>query len=92
MHLAGIEAAADVQLLKGEAGLGLEVGDVAQVAGREIVYTDDGVALAKEAVGKVRAEKPGRAGDKYTLSQKFTLRTAISSFQVQGRERSFPAL
>jgi hypothetical protein len=65
---------ADVALFKGKAGLGLKVRDVAEVAGGEIIYAQDGVAFAQKPISEVRTEKAGSAGHKYAHSQRFLLR------------------
>ena len=44
-----------------------EVSEVGHVAGAEIIDAKDGVALGKESVGEVGAEKAGGAGDENLL-------------------------
>jgi hypothetical protein len=46
-----------------------QVGEVLAVAGGEVIDADNGVALAQQAVGQVRTEKSGGAGDKYAHGQ-----------------------
>jgi hypothetical protein len=48
-----------------KAGLAGQMGQIFEVAGGEIVDAENGVALAQQAIGEVRAEKSGGAGNKY---------------------------
>ena len=44
-----------------------EMGKVLRVARGQVVDANDGVALAEQAIGKVRTKESGGAGDKCTL-------------------------
>ena len=66
---AGIEGRADVPLLKPEARLAGEMGEVFGVAGGEVIDAENGVAFAQQAVGEVGTKKSGGAGNKYTHGQ-----------------------
>jgi hypothetical protein len=47
------------------------VGQILPVAGREIIDAQDGVALGQQAIGQVRPEKSGGAGNKNAHIQNF---------------------
>ena len=51
--------------------------EVFRVAGGEVIDADNGVALAQQAVGEVRTEKSGGAGDKYAHGQESMLRKRL---------------
>ncbi len=53
----------DVLVEEGEFGIGFEVGDVGEAAGKEVVEAEDLVVLGEEMVGEVRADEAGGAGD-----------------------------
>ncbi len=57
--------------------------EVFQIAGREIIDADDGVALGQQAIGEVRAKKSGGAGDKHVLIQVFMLQTLFNSSRTE---------
>ena len=53
----------DVVAETGEAVIADQMGDVVRMAGDEVVQPDDRVAIGEEAIGEMRAEEPGGAGD-----------------------------
>jgi hypothetical protein len=61
--VARIETRADVPLFKPEARIAGEMDKVLPVSGGHIVHAENGVAVAQQAVGKVRTKKTGSAGD-----------------------------
>jgi hypothetical protein len=63
---ARVEGLADIPFLEVESRLIGQMGQVARLAGGEIVNAEDGVAFTQQAVCKVRAKKPGGAGNQYT--------------------------
>ena len=64
VHRAGkIDVLRDIVVDELEFRIAREVGDIVGVARDEIVDGDDAMALGKEAVGEMRAEKSGAAGD-----------------------------
>ncbi len=82
IHLARIEARANVPLLKPEARMTGEMGEVLQVPRRQIIHAKNGMAFAQQAVGKVRTKKAGSAGDENMHGQSSALqylRSAISA-------------
>jgi len=51
-----------------EAGMVVEMLDVALAAREEVVHAQDFVAGSQEAITEVRTEEAGAAGDKYTFA------------------------
>src|SRR5580693_5686221 len=64
IHRARIETRTDVPLLKPEARMACEMGKVSEISRRQIVHAKNSVAIAQQAVAKVRTKKPGSAGNK----------------------------
>ena len=64
-----VDVLRDVVLVEGEMGVALQVGDVFQVAGDEVVHGLDLEPLGDEAVAQVRTQKPCGPGDEYALHQ-----------------------
>jgi hypothetical protein len=63
IDLAWVEGPGDVLLEEAEAAFALEVTEVGEFAGAEVIDTDDRVSRGKQSVTKVRAEKAGRSCD-----------------------------
>ena len=70
---AGIEAYADVPLLKLEARITRKMRQVRGVARAQVIDAYDGAALGQQSVSQMRTKKSGGAGDKYALRQGFVL-------------------
>jgi hypothetical protein len=64
-----VECRADISLLETEAGITSKVGKVPEIARRQVVYTEDRAALAKQAVSEMRTKESGSAGYKSELWQ-----------------------
>ena len=62
-----VDVLRDVVLVEGEMGVVLQVGDVFQVAGDEVVHGLHLEPLSDETVAQVRAQKPSRSGDENAL-------------------------
>ncbi len=79
------------ELLEGE-----QMGNIVQVAGQEVVHTDDLISFADKAVAQVRAQKAGRAGDQNSFHRERPLMvcsimyscTSPPSSECMGRERT----
>jgi hypothetical protein len=55
IQIAGyVNESADIVMIEGELSEGKEVLDVSDIAGKEVVHTDNRVAFLNEAVAKVR--------------------------------------
>jgi hypothetical protein len=55
-----------------------EMGEVIQIPRGQIVHAENPVAVAQQAVGKMRSEKPGCAGNKYVHGQSSVLQNQCS--------------
>ena len=58
-----VDVVGDVVLDEVEAPVAEQVGDVARMAGRQVVERDDVVAIGQQPVRQVRADEAGPAGD-----------------------------
>jgi hypothetical protein len=60
---AGVEGLADVALLEGEGGLVTEMLQVLEIAGGEVIDSEDAVPFGDEAIRQMRTEEAGGAGN-----------------------------
>ncbi len=64
IDFAGVEGLSDVLFEEAEAAFALEVAEVGEAAGAQVIDTDDRISCCKQSVTKVRAEEAGCSCDK----------------------------
>ena len=89
---AAIGQVADVAFNEGEGGVLEESGDVAAMAGGEVVETNHFVVVLQQVFTEVGADEAGTAGDKDAGVRYFGLQVQGSRFEVRGSRLGFAEL